>query len=137
MLLLVEESIIIGGEVVNPQRSIPLSIITSLLICCCVYCGVSTVLSLMVPYYLIDKNAPMPDAFRQVHWDWARYLVASGALISLATCLLSAMFALSRVLYAIAVDGLVFRYLAKVNKKFQTPFIATWVCGILSGIFFH
>jgi hypothetical protein len=33
----------------------------------------------------------MPDAFHQVHWDWARYLVATGALISLSTCLLSAM----------------------------------------------
>ena len=39
----------------------------------------------MVPYYAINQNAPMPDAFHQVHWDWARYLVAVGALISLAT----------------------------------------------------
>jgi amino acid transporter len=75
----------LGGEVMNPQKSIPLSIISSLLICCCVYCGVSMVLGLMIPYYLIDQNAPMPDAFHYVHWDWARYLVAVGALVSLST----------------------------------------------------
>ena len=47
--------------------------------------------------------------------------------------LLSAMFALSRVLYAIAADGLAFRFLAVINKRFKTPFIATWACGVLVG----
>lgn len=87
----------------------------------------------MVPYYLINQNAPMPDAFKYVELPWARYIVATGALISLATCLLSAMFALSRILYAIAEDGLVFRVLARIHLKFKTPFLATWCCGLLSA----
>jgi amino acid transporter len=44
------------------------------------------------------------------------------------------MFALSRVLYAIAADGLAFRFLSKISKRFQTPLIATWACGILAGM---
>jgi solute carrier family 7 (cationic amino acid transporter), member 3 len=87
----------------------------------------------MVPYHLINQNAPMPDAFKYVQLPWARYIVATGALISLATCLLSAMFALSRILYAIADDGLVFRVLARIHQKFKTPLVATWCCGLLSA----
>ncbi len=57
----------------------------ALLICTIGYCGVSAVLSLMVPYYLVNPNAPMPEAFRYVGWDWARYFVAVGAICSLST----------------------------------------------------
>ena len=41
------------------------------------------------------------------------------------------MFPLPRVLYAIASDGLIFRFLARVSTKLKTPFTAT----ILSGFF--
>jgi cationic amino acid transporter 2 len=74
-----------GEEVKNPQRAIPISIILALLICTVAYCGVSAVLSLMIPYFMIDPNAPMPEAFRLVGWNWARYLVAIGAICSLST----------------------------------------------------
>ena len=62
-----------------------MSIVLALLVCTVAYCGVSGVLSLMLPYYLIDPNAPMPEAFRYVGWNWARYLVAIGAVCSLST----------------------------------------------------
>lgn len=45
--------------------------------------------------------------------------------------LLGAMFPLPRVLYAIASDGLIFRFLARINERFRTPLIST----ILSGLF--
>lgn len=45
--------------------------------------------------------------------------------------LLGAMFPLPRVLYAIASDGLIFRFLARINEHFRTPLIST----ILSGLF--
>lgn len=120
-----------GEEVRNPQRAIPISIILALLVCTVAYCGVSSVLSLMIPYFMINGDAPMPEAFRDVGWNWARYLVAVGAICSLSTSLLGAMFPLPRVLYAIASDGLIFRFLSKISPKLQTPLIAT----ILSGFF--
>lgn len=39
----------------------------------------------MIPYYLIDSNAPLPEAFRMVGWNWARWIVAIGAICSLST----------------------------------------------------
>lgn len=80
-----------GEEVKNPQRAIPISIIFSLLICTIAYCGVSTVLSLMVPYFAINENSPLPDAFRQVGWNWAGYVVAAGAICSLSSRLVHSL----------------------------------------------
>lgn len=69
----------------NPQKAIPISIVLALLVCCVAYSGVSAVLSLMLPYYMVNANAPLPQAFQYVGWNWARYIVAIGAICSLST----------------------------------------------------
>ncbi len=47
--------------------------------------------------------------------------------------LLGAMFPMPRVIYAMASDGLVFRFLAYVSERFKTPMIATFVAGFMAG----
>jgi hypothetical protein len=88
----------------------------------------------MIPYYSIDDRAPMPEAFKAVGWEWARWIVAIGAICSLSTSLLGAMFPLPRILYAISSDGLIFRFLSKLNARFQTPLLATILSGIFAGL---
>ena len=53
--------------------------------CSVAYLGVSIVVTLMIPYYLIDTSAPFPSAFDYVEYDWAKYIVSIGAIISLST----------------------------------------------------
>lgn len=43
------------------------------------------------------------------------------------------MFPMPRIIYAMAEDGLLFKFLAKVNEKRKTPIIATVTSGAIAG----
>ncbi|XP_076803027.1 high affinity cationic amino acid transporter 1-like [Clavelina lepadiformis] len=123
-----------GEEVKNPQKAIPVSIVISLLIVFFAYVGISVVLTLMVPYYMMDVGAPLPNAFSLVQWNWAVIPLAIGATCALSSSLLGGLFPMPRIVYAMAQDGLIFRFLARINKKFKTPLIATILSGLLAAI---
>ncbi|CAF1316706.1 unnamed protein product [Adineta steineri] len=123
-----------GEECKNPQRAIPISICLTLIVCSILYCAISSVVTLMVPYYLIDPNAALPEAFHYAGLPIFQYVIGIGALAGITAALLGSLLPLPRVLYAIAADGLIFRCIAWIHPRLQTPIVATIIGGIASAI---
>ncbi|CAH0715868.1 unnamed protein product, partial [Brenthis ino] len=120
-----------GEEVRDPRRSIPIAIMSTLVIVFLVYAGVATVVTMMMPYYLQETVASMGTAFTYVGWDWAQWIVTVGAIVGISASLYGAMFPLPRLLYSMASDGLLFHWLAKVISTRKTPMIATLFSAVI------
>jgi amino acid transporter len=119
-------------EARRPQRDVPIGIITSLVICTVLYIGVVAVLTGMVPYKNISKDAGVAAAFSEVGLGWAEFIIALAGVAGITSVLLVMMLSAPRVFLAMARDGLVPRGIfASVHPTFRTP----WVSTILIGVF--
>ncbi|KAF5286541.1 hypothetical protein FQR65_LT12545 [Abscondita terminalis] len=123
-----------GEEAKTPQKSIPIAVIVSLFIIFLAYFSISTVLTMILPYYLQDEDAPFPHVYDELGWPVAKYIVTAGALCGLFSSLLGAMFPLPRVIYAMSSDGLMFEIVGRVHPRFQTPVLGTLIAGALTGV---
>jgi len=75
--------VLVGEEAKNPSKSIPRAIVITLLICLTAYVTVSAAVTLMKPYFLLNKDAPLPDAFNYTGLGWASKPIAVGSMCAL------------------------------------------------------
>lgn len=119
-------------EARNPQRDVPIGIIASLIICTILYIAVVAVLTGMVYYEDLSKDAGVSDAFKQNNLPWAEFIIAAAGVAGITSVLLVMMLSAPRVFLAMARDGLVPRSIfASVHPTFKTP----WISTILIGVF--
>ena len=121
-------------ETKNPQRNVPRGILGSLAIVTVLYVVVSLVLTGMVPYTdLAAKDATLATAFAVHGVTWAKNLISVGALAGLTTVVMVLFLGQTRVLYAMARDGLLPRGLAHTGKK-GTPVRITVIVGVICSL---
>src|SRR5262249_53502100 len=85
-----------------PQRDVPIGIIASLLICTVLYITVVAVLTGMVPYQDLNKDAGVSDAFQRVGLGWAEFIIAVAGVAGITSVLLVMMLSAPRVFLAMA-----------------------------------
>ncbi len=121
-------------EARNPKRDVPIAIITSLVICTVLYIAVAAVLTGMVPYDQIDKDAAVSAAFGAIGLKWAQFLIAFAAVAGMTSVLLVMMLSQPRILLAMARDGLLPKgFFATIHPRFQTPWKSTLLTGAFVG----
>ncbi|GJM95151.1 hypothetical protein PR202_ga11859 [Eleusine coracana subsp. coracana] len=114
-------------ETKDPAKDIPVGLVGAMTLTTAVYCVLAVVLCLMQPYAEIDPDAPFSVAFTATGMDWAKYVVAFGALKGMTTVLLVSAVGQARYLTHIARTHMVPPCLAQVHPRFGTPVNATVV----------
>lgn len=121
-------------ETKNPARDIPIGLVGSMVITTTLYCLLAVTLCLMQPYKQIDKDAPFSVAFKYVGMNWAKYLVAAGALKGMTSVLLVGAVGQARYLTHIARTHMMPPWFANVDPKTGTPINATVVMLVATAI---
>ncbi|KAL4331217.1 cationic amino acid transporter 1 isoform X1 [Arachis duranensis] len=112
-------------ETKDPAKDIPIGLVGSMVLTTTLYCLLAVTLCLMQPYKTIDPDAPFSVAFSVVGWDWAKYIVALGALKGMTTVLLVSAVGQARYLTHIARTHMMPPWFAHVHEKTGTPVNAT------------
>jgi len=121
-------------ETKNPQRDMPIGILTSLGICTVLYVAVSLVVTGMVKYTDIQVEAPLAEAFRSVGHPGIATTISVGALIGLTTVMMILMLGQSRVFFAMSRDRLLPAVFSKVSPRFGTPIRTSITTGVVVAL---
>ena len=106
-----------GEESKNPRRSIPASIIASLVIIMIAYMACSAIMTLIVPFDQLDDRAGLVQIWGQIGYPVVQWVVSMGAIAALLASMFGSMFPMPRIAYAMAKDGLIFRFFATMNSR--------------------
>jgi len=126
----------LSQETINPKRDMPIAILGSLLICTILYIGVSLTLTGIVSYKELNVSAPIALAIDRVGTSlmWLRPIIKVGAIAGLSSVVLVLLLGQSRIFFAMASDGLLWKSFAKIHSKYKTPHITTLLTGGFAGL---
>ena len=121
-------------EAKDPQRDVPIGILASLAFCTVIYLIVSGLLTGLVPYTELNVPSPVAHALQLLGINWASALVATGVITGLTTVMLVLYYGLTRIILAMARDGLMPPFFSAVSKRTQTPVRTTVLCGVIPAV---
>jgi APA family basic amino acid/polyamine antiporter len=121
-------------ETKNPQRNLPIGILTGLGVCTLIYVIVGVVATGLVPYTQLRAADPLARALDVAGLQSAAWIVSFGAVISLTAVLLVFQYGQPRIFFAMARDGLLPRWAAHVSEKRRVPHVTTLLTGVVVAL---
>jgi basic amino acid/polyamine antiporter, APA family len=122
----------VAGEIRNPQRNIPLSLIWGVATVGALYILVNAAVQYVLPAAAVaGSERPASDAVALVLGRAGASLVSAGMAVSMLVTLNGTIMSGARVPFAMARDGYFFKTIAEVHPRFRTPWVAIVVqCGL-------
>ena len=122
-------------EAKDPQRSMPIGILGSLVVCTILYIVVALIMTGLVSYTELNVPAPVALAMdKHPELSWLAGWVKFGAIAGMTSVMLVMMLGQPRIFFAMSRDGLLPKPFGKVHPKFGTPHIATVITTVLAAI---
>ena len=118
----------------NPQRDLPRAVVLSLAIAMVLYIAVSLVLTGIVPYTQLGGDASISEAFASRGLHWVSIAIAVAAVIGVISVLFAFTLGAARIWFALARDGLLPAWFAKVHPRFGTPARPTLIVGAVTAL---
>lgn len=109
-------------EAKNPQKSMPIGILGSLLVCTILYVLFSYVMTGLVPYEVFKNDAkPAATAFAQTPYAFLQTAMIVAIIAGYTSVILVMLMGQSRVFYTMSKDGLLPKFFGDIHPKFRTP----------------
>lgn len=126
------ESVVVpAGEAKNPARDMPRALILGLLLVTLLYVGIQLVSVAAVPA-IADSSSPLLDVAASLFGPVGAIILMLGVVASVAANLLGAIFSTPRASFALAEDGSLPRWFARVQPRFLTPANSIIFFGVLA-----
>jgi len=121
-------------EAKDPQRDLPRAILLSLGVSMALYITITLVLTGMVPYTQLGNEAPVAHAFQDLGMKWIGAAISATAIASILSVIFAFMLAAARIWFALARDGLLPAWFAKVHPRYGTPYRPTLALGVFTAL---
>ena len=125
----------VAGEIKNPEKNLPRTMIISLLLITIVYVLVALVLVGNIDQSVLSTDIkPIHTLFQTIGGDYFGYFAAVVGVITLMSMANSGVLASSRFPFAMAKDKMMPGFLGLVNSRFMTPVAAILTTSLLIGL---
>jgi APA family basic amino acid/polyamine antiporter len=125
-----------GEEVKDPRRTMPIAIMLALLVVTSVYVAVALVAVAAQPQARFEGQEAGLAAILEdvVGASWPGSVLAAGAIVSIFSVTLVVLYGQTRILFAMARDGMLPRFFRQVNARTRTPVNNTIVVALAVGL---
>ena len=123
-----------AAEAKEPQRSMPIGILGSLVICTVLYIAFAAVLTGIVNYKQMHGDAsPVATALARTPYVWLQVTVKIAVILGFTSVLLVGLLGQSRVMFAMAQDGMIPAIFARLHATRRTPWAAHSAMMVLTA----